>query len=64
VAEYNKTENKPLFPYNFIQYIKTKTGVREETAKDYMNTLKNGILIKNKLYKIIVKEGGYICQTN
>lgn len=42
-----------------INYIKTKTGVTDMTASEYINTLLRGIYIERKRYQIIFVSGGY-----
>ena len=61
VEDYNKKLEKPLLPFVLKDYIKQRTAVRDDTAKEYMTALENGIFIEGKLYKIILRDGGYSC---
>ncbi len=60
VVAYNVQFNKPMYPLDLINYIKKKTGVRTETARDYITSLENGIFAKGKLLKIVLKGRGFI----
>jgi hypothetical protein len=59
--EYTLKASKSMPHRSLITMIITLIGVKEETAKQYLDTLLIGIYISRKHYKLIDKDGGLQC---
>jgi hypothetical protein len=62
VDAFNKQNSQPISLYKLQQYIMTKTGVTETTAKKYVVDLIRGITIQRKLYRIRAEADKYTCE--